>query len=302
MITFRYYVVTLVAIFLALGLGVLAGTTFVPQATVLALKNSLDRLERRNASFIREIDSLDKRNRQLNEFAASGKDLLVRDALADVPVAIVSFDSTGGDALEQVRETFVASGARVEASIELSAKLDATSQGRREELARALEVAGPAPDTDDLRTLLADRLAGALSGRSPTELQRLVDAGFAKALDAPATGRPSGSIAPGSAIVLLAPAPDRQLRLFTERVLVPTVRSLTTSSVLVAVGEALPDRLLLTRLLRQDSSVRVVTVDGIDGPVGQAALVLGLQAAGTGRFGHYGVGEGTSGPIPRSGA
>ncbi|MGH2732980.1 MAG: copper transporter, partial [Actinomycetota bacterium] len=42
----------------------------------------------------------------------------------------------------------------------------------------------------------------------------------------------------------------------------------------------------------------VITVDGIDQPMGHVALVLGLRAASAGRFGNYGTGEGATLLIP----
>ncbi|MGH9267458.1 MAG: copper transporter [Acidimicrobiales bacterium] len=301
MITFRYYIVTLMAVFLALGLGVLAGTTFIPPATVAALKRSFDRVDRANERLRSTVETLDRRNQRLSQFTAATRALVVRDVLKDHPVVLVVMESTPEEAVAAVGDVLLASGGRLEGSIELSDRLDGQGGPQRRLLALALEA--PTEDPEALRILLVEQMAGALSGRSPGAFQRLVDASLARVRELPgATPRPPAALAaPGSAIVILSPGPRRQPGVLAEGVLAPLVRSLSAASVLVAVGEAGSERLGLVRLIRREPGLRVVTVDGTEAPVGQAALVLGLRAGVEGRFGHYGSGEGASGMVPVAG-
>ena len=67
----------------------------------------------------------------------------------------------------------------------------------------------------------------------------------------------------------------------------------------MAVGEDGSSSLPLLAQIRQDSSLRVVTVDTVDQPMGQAAVVLGLaEALSTNIWGAYGSGPGASAPLP----
>lgn len=303
MITFRHHVVSLVAVFLALGIGVLAGTSFFSQATVAALQASQRRLAQRNEELRTQLESTQKANSQLLEFAAASRDSLVAGALQDQPVVLLSFETTPEAAVDAVGQTMIRAGARLEGSVELSTNLDLATESRRQQVALALEV--PTADADELRVRLVERLAVALSGRDGGILQRLADAGLARRQDSAAGGtKPLASLAePGSMIVVLAPVPDRRSRSpLAEEVVVPLLRSLAALSVLVGVGEARTDALELVALVRQDPALHVVTVDGVDGPIGQAALVLGLRAAAAGRFGHYGLGEGAVAPVPETSA
>ena len=110
-----------------------------------------------------------------------------------------------------------------------------------------------------------------------------------------------------TAIVILAPeavtsaakgAPD------IGRVVVqPLVRALSSGSSLVAVGEDGSAPLPVVGLLRGDSSSKAVTADGVDTPMGQTNLVLGLAVyAESGVPGAYGTGTGANAVLPSPGA
>src|SRR5688500_16789890 len=105
MITFRYHVVTLVAVFMAIGLGVLFGATFIDQNIVDSLRATQARLGDRNETLRGRIVDLENENEALQTFTGSTRDIVVRGTLQDVPVVLVTFDSTPGEALDAVRET-----------------------------------------------------------------------------------------------------------------------------------------------------------------------------------------------------
>ncbi len=298
MITLRHHLLSLIAVFLALGIGVMAGTSFVSPGTITALGRSLKKLGDLNEDLRREVTDLKGRNEALGQFAAASKELLVRDVLADQPLVVISFETTPGQMRDDLSQTLLQAGGRLEGSVVLAGTMDFGSEARREQLAAVLEAA--APDPDALRTAFVEQLVAALGRREPGTLQRLVDAGLVRMAEVPG-GRgklPAQPVTEGSALVLLAPAdnprPDPHL---ADRFLMPLVRALS-SSVLVAVAEDGAGPLQMLGSLRQASDLRVVTVDGIDQPMGQAALVLGLRAAGAGHFGSYGTGEGATLLIP----
>jgi hypothetical protein len=55
MINFRFHIVSLTAVLLALGIGLVLGTTFLDEATVKGLERQLDGLER-------DLDNAQSRN------------------------------------------------------------------------------------------------------------------------------------------------------------------------------------------------------------------------------------------------
>lgn len=297
MINFRYHVVSLVAVFLALGLGVLMGSSFISEGTVKLLRNAQRSLEKTNDRLKKDLREADGTLGALNEYASFAKDPVIRGTLANRPVVIASSPNTPEEMIKAVAATLSNAGARIEGSLRLDEGLDGATEAKRRRIALALETT--LTDEASLRTLLVTRLSDALSGKAPGLLQRLIDADLAEVFDLPGTQlKPPPAIASaGSAIVVLAGKTDGKLA-FEQQFALPLVQALAETSAVVAVCEPGSETMELAGLLRQDSSIKAVTVDGVAGPVGQAGLALGLQAAFAGRVGNYGSGKGASSLMP----
>lgn len=288
MITFRYHVVTLVAVFMAIGLGVLFGATFIDQNIVDSLRATQARLGDRNETLRGRIVDLEDENEALQTFTGSTRDIVVRGTLQDVPVVLVTFDSTPGDALDAVRETLTLAGARTNGQLTLSDRLDLKSEENRELLATAL--GSSSTDAVELSEELVAQLGPALEGRSPEFLTKLLEAELASAPIA----LPSAPSEAAPAIILVGGDIPREV---SERIALPLARLLGSGqTIAAAVEDGIELRLL--EPIRDDSDIRVMTVDSIETPLGQSALAVGLQGALTGRFGHYGRGEGATTALP----
>jgi hypothetical protein len=303
-INFRYHLASLIAVFLALGLGIVAGSTFVSPETVRALNNSLRRIDSSNKALQTQNDALAQTNRDLLRYAESSRNLLVQGKLAGRPAVLVSFDTTPGSETSQMASTLVAAGARLQGTVALSSNLALADDASR--LQAATVVGGGISGAEALQAALARQLGDALAGKSPGVVQRLIDAGLASrgpGVAGEAQLPPASLAAPGAAVILLAPAqpvpgtkpaPD-----LARTIILPIVRGLSSAQVLVAVGEDGSSPLPVLAPIRQDSSLRVVTADTVDQPMGQAAVVLGLaEAVSTNAWGAYGSGPGASGPLP----
>lgn len=294
MINFRYHVVTLVAVFLALGLGVLFGASFIDQKTVAGLQRSQERLGERNNALRQEILALQRNQEALQSFAVSSRDLLIRGALTGRAVVVVAFASTDDGLVRGTEDTLVKAGGSLVGSIRLSDDLEARSDAERRSVAEALQLPNGG---DGLTASVVQNLSDALSGRERGYIQKLIDAGLASA------AQPSGSqpqppselADAGTVVVLLPPAARDQAH---RALLLPLIRSLANVSVPVAFaqGERAPAALIVS--MRKENDLRAVTVDQADQPGGQAALALGLQAALAGNFGHYGTKEGATALLP----
>lgn len=304
MINFRYHLASLIAVFLALGLGIVAGSTFVSPETVRALNNSLRRIDNSNKDLQTQNDALAQTNRDLLRYAEASRNLLVQGKLAGKPAVLVSFDTTPGGETSQMAATLVAAGARLEGTLALSSNLALPDDASRGQAATV--VGGGTSGAEALQAALARQVSDALSGKAPGVLQRLIDAGLASrgpGVAGDAQQPPATLATPGTAIVVLAPAqlpagakpvPD-----LAKTIILPVIRALSAAQAPVAVGEDGSSPLPLLAQIRQDSSLRVVTVDTVDQPMGQAAVVLGLAAAlTTNAWGAYGSGPGASAPLP----
>lgn len=295
MVNFRYHVVSLVAVLFALSIGVLLGVSSgIDDATVNRLDTARRNLSKTNESLRKQVEGFEQRIDRFDQYSQSARDILVKDALQGRRVVLLSFESTDSDDLGSVETVLLRAGAGIEASIRLFDRLDLATDARRRQAALALNVpstTGP----NELHAGLVRSVSEALSGAKPGFILRLIEAELAEQREVPGaeTKSPADLSPQGTLVVILASERDEQMGL-EEGFVVPLAEALAGAGVVTAVGETDARGFELVGTLRESGAARVVTVDSIETPVGQSAVVLGLQAAINGRFGHYGFAEGTT--------
>ena len=89
MLNLRYHVVSLVAVFLALGIGVVMGSTVIKGVTVDQLRKRQDSLEKSVRNTRHDNDQLNSQLRTWERFADQGRTQLLAGQLRDVPVLVV---------------------------------------------------------------------------------------------------------------------------------------------------------------------------------------------------------------------
>jgi hypothetical protein len=101
MINLRYHIVSITAVFLALGIGVALGSTFLDRATVDVLdrnirsaENRIDETNAENARLTRELEAARERDDAL---ILVGSEELLSEQLSDVPVLVIAGPGTDGD-------------------------------------------------------------------------------------------------------------------------------------------------------------------------------------------------------------
>ena len=241
MINFRYHIVSITAVFLALGIGTALGSTFLDRYTVDLLDRNISSAEARikatdaeNGRLQAQVDDAESRDSAL---LASGAPQLVDDRLTDVPVLVVAAAGVDGAVLDEVAQVLAASGADWRGSLLLTDKLG-FGDGVDADLAEELGLQDP--DVGELRAAVADQLANAL-----------LAAGVA----------PDEATDPDTTTTTTAPAPGGA----------PATSTSSTTSTTVAVpsGEAAPvgpdgtQPDVLTTLI-QRGYVRFDAADGVD--------------------------------------
>ena len=284
----------------ALSIGVLLGVSSgIPDLTVNTLENAQADLLKRTRTQRSQIEELEGRLDNFEQFSERSRDLLITGELQTRPVLVLSFESTDGDLLDPVHTALQKAGSGIESSIKLSEALDLATDASRRQVALALGVPnGTAPG--ELYAGLVRALAEALSGAKPGFIGRLVELELAETREvagvvakAPSTLSPRGTL-----IVIVAANRDDRVEV-EQQFGRPLADALASAAVTVAAGESGAEDLELVRVIREGGNTNVVTVDSLDRPAGQAALILGLRAALSGTFGHYGFGEGAS-SLPES--
>ena len=123
MINLRYHIITIVAVFLALGLGVALGSSFIDGAIVSQLEQRVDQLESERDQLRDEVAELENTvdavmARQL-EVETAAIPLIGGDRLGRTPVMIVADEGIDEALVEQVRATVLGSAARYDGALYL---------------------------------------------------------------------------------------------------------------------------------------------------------------------------------------
>ena len=301
MISLRYHIVTIVAIFLALAIGTLAGAAFVQPALQEELQNQTERLQRNNDGLRAEVDDLRGQMAGLGDFVDAVAPSLTRDRLSGTPVVLVTQTGVEEGVLSQAQAALSNAGANVLTTVSATEELVSDDPATQEQLATI--VGEPTASADELPTRAAQALAQGLSPSTTvvggTVLDELLSAGFL----APIGSGPSQSTLdeigqPGQVVVVLSGGRGDEPPLPPEDFAVPLVTRLAELNVPVAAGESLLSDHPYVSLVRADGSDGTVTVDDLDRTMGGAALVLGLEdLIATGVGGAYGVKDGAD-PLP----
>lgn len=264
MFDLRYHITSLMAVFLALGLGILVGITIVDdEALVNEQKYLIDRLEEdfrflreQNAYFRRQIANQQRDMVVLEEFSQTALPYVVKDRLKGKKISVVQ---TNGTTLpEGLLASLEIAGADVVSVVNASSLLE-----QEFELAKA----SPAPDKYPVPVAeIADIVCAGLSGENS---------------DDPVEGNSSVPVEDISAVILVGGALSKDSGLLEELDL-PLISLLRQKGVVVAAVEA--SGMPYSYLSHYRKSADIV-VERVDTVYGQAALIWAL----TGFPGYYGA-------------
>lgn len=163
MINIRYHIVSITAVFLALGIGVALGSTFLDRATVNVLDSQISSAEHRIKATNEENDRLNQQVSESRERDASlilvGSESLLADELTDVPVLVIAAPGVDDDAVSVLGTILERSGADFRGTVELSDDLAFTGDPDTD---LAVDLGLATPDATALRTAATSSITGAL--------------------------------------------------------------------------------------------------------------------------------------------
>ncbi|HEX2294587.1 MAG TPA: copper transporter [Actinomycetota bacterium] len=290
MVDFRYHLVSIVAVFLALGIGVLMGSGVVGEPLLDNIRDRARDVQEFNDRLKDDVVDLEHELTVSREFAESVEPMLVEGRLAGEDIVIV--DVAAGDApLDALMEGLEdRAGAEVASIITISDDFELTSE---EDVAELGRIVGSGATPEELRveaaTQMGARIAALADGRRGTQdpadlLQELEDAGF---LDL-AEEEEAAPVPPGASVVIAASG-----------VTDPTFR---IDQVVTALGAAAAEGAPVVVVETSDSAWGIVgsvrgdgdlanvigTVDNVDKLVGRIALAMSLDRLQGGEPGHFG--------------
>jgi hypothetical protein len=128
-ISFRYHIVTIIAVFLALAIGLLGGAAFVQPALQEQLQDQTDRLRNDLDDRTQQIGDLRDQMAALNGFADSVMPYLITGKLTGTPVVLVTQTEVEDEVLAQTQSALSNAGARILTTA--SAARDARERSQR---------------------------------------------------------------------------------------------------------------------------------------------------------------------------
>lgn len=310
MIDFRYHLVSIIAVFLALAIGIVLGTTTLREPVIQHVDNVAQQLRAHNQDLRAEVRTLRQQvdaDAQLVSHLAPG---VVHGMLEGQRVVIVETPRASGATRTKTSRMLQRAGATVTGRVAVQPKyLEDGEAGVIGKLASRLdsslaEASGGAPYERAAAVLAGALIADGASGEdgdggdtaSSTILSGFETGGYAT---------PSGSPGEGAtlAVVISPETPfDGEGAAADNRALAALTRALaerSTGAVVAGPTESTRDGGLI-RFLRGGSAgdSGASTVDFGDTVTGRVATVFALDRLQEGKSGHYGIGPQATSRLP----
>jgi len=166
-INFRFHLVSLTAVFLALAVGIILGASVVNSGAVDRLsgqlgsvKGDVSRVDQQNQSLRRDLAAWDT-------FSAKAAPGILSGRLQGVPILLVGVRGIDADRVDQLRSDLVSSDARLQGTLWLTSKMQLDRQDDVKSLAEVFDLRST--DAEVVRTAVLGRLAQELAagGRTP---------------------------------------------------------------------------------------------------------------------------------------
>ena len=306
MINFRYHLISLMAVFLSLTLGIALGATVVDKAVTDSLESRINEVSRaKQATDVKNL-ALTQANQRETKALESLSGAAVRGHLTNSNVAVVAMRGVDDATIESTIKLLQTAGADAPAVIWLEPKWALTTSSQRADLRAAIgsDVADGDLVSQGLK-MLASRLADTSTGsRRDDAIVALDDAGFVSVDAKGERGRSDlvGFPRGGTVMALVGMGFNLDDAAYAETFTKTLSDSLESASLRVVIGERdsnpeqFPERAGALKLVR--ASTTVSTVDSMDLIQGQIAAVLAIEAVGNGVVGHFGYGPGASSAMP----
>lgn len=311
-IDFRYHLVSIIAIFLALALGIVFGTTALNGNIVDNLRSSNNGLIKEKRGLETSVRDLRNQVGRRDEFTKAMAASLVAGRLPDERVLFVATPDASADTLKELQDIVARSGALSTGVLRLRGDLlDPTKSQVVDDVVARVAPAGLSLPEGTPTDRAAVQLAAALTARGGTD--GLSDDASAKviggysAADLVQFQPPAEPNDDPATLVVLVTAggpgePLDEAAQLEQRGVLTLARALDTRSdgVVVAGPVASAEAGGLIEAVRADSDLRerVSTVDVADAPYGQVAVILALDEQDAGGAGRYGQGPGSEAAAP----
>jgi hypothetical protein len=297
-ISFRYHLVSIIAVFLALALGIVVGTTALNGPITTDLRKQVNSLKSQRNTQAQQIKTLQNQVGDANQFASTYGSQLVANTLTGQSILLIGLPGAGGNVQDGIASQIAAAGGTISGRLQLTA--DYIDPRRASDIASL--ATGPAhpssltyPETSDAGVLGGTLLAYVLlGGGQPTDLTQVLG-GFAELHML----TESGSIKPAKTVVVVGTGalPLKDSRGAAEFDLISALEQ-GQAHVIVAGDAPSATQGGIVALVRAKAKATVSTVDNADTSIGQVSTVFATANGAQSKVGQYGTGAGAQALFP----
>jgi hypothetical protein len=303
-INFRYHVVSITSVFLALAIGLVLGTAALNGPVANDLNTRVTDLRQANSQLRGQVADLDKQVHGRDGFVKQVAPTLLAGRLTGRTVLVVTLPGAVPEQVQGVQSMLQLGGATVTGTLGFTDTfVDPARSDDAVDLATRLVPPGvtslPANNNGaETAGALLGRVFAAGKADVPAAARTAIVAGFQQ-LD---MVKASDQVAPAEAVVIIAGPPlsgrDADRRNAGVLTLVGQLATSFGRDVVAAPTAAGGGNVVAA--VRADDALQptVSTVDTLGSAEGQLAAALALAEAYAGKAGHYGTGDGATAPVP----
>lgn len=310
MVDFRYHLISLIAVILALALGILAGSGFLGGPILEQLKRDVSTFRDRTRTLQDVIDQQDGSLDNAESFATAAEPLLIHGELAGDEIVLFQFEGSDGRLVDGVKNELTEAGAQIVTEITFTSKLVLDSAPAMEELSLITgSLTGEKVELlDELAVLVGSRAAAAASDSPPADspatsavqrfdalLEQLRTSEFIEA-----TITQAGRAVPDDAEFVVVGGSQNRPPFGLESFSASLGAGLSERGSPTLFVESSTSTWGLVRAVRRDiaASASTSTVDNAETTIGRIAVVMGLDQAEEGNIGHFGIQADSTAIIP----
>jgi len=308
-INFRYHVVSLTAVFLALAIGLVVGTAALNGPVADSLKDQVTALSKDNSNFRDQANQYRDELNRAQDFATEVAPALLSGKLAGRKMVLMALPGSQ-DYVEQVKSMLAIAGATITARVTVQDKFfDPANNTELLDLAEAgsqptIPAAGLPLNSDGVETSSA-LLALALAQRTPEVAKNDLTAVLGAYTKAGYLAVDKDAVGGAEAIVIVSGLPpvDKDAGKKAQSA-VTLATQFAKDKPLVVAGNGVGDGNLVSEIRKDPTLVKTIsTVDNGSTTQGQLATALAVvERVVQARVGQYGLSAGAMSLVPKSAA
>jgi len=290
-ISFRYHLVSIIAVFLALALGIVVGTTALNGPITTDLRKQVNTLKSDRTTLANQVKALQRQVSDAGQFAASFGSQLVQGTLTKQSVLLIGLPGARTSVEDGITKQVEAAGGNVSGHLELTeAYIDPRRSSDITSLVTSNHPIGlTLPEVSDAGQLGGALLAFVVLGKGErTDLSQVLGA-FSELHMVSDGGK---AVAPSTTVVVVGSGPltSANYAASAELSLVTALQS-AGGHVVVAgdLGSATKGGIVAAVRGANGDKATVSTVDNADSAIGQVSTVLALADIIKSAVGHYGT-------------